>query len=62
MLQAMDAFAGGSAFPVIPEMNAYWDPMDTALKSVLDEGIDPAEVLQQALDSITEKIKEIRGQ
>ena len=62
MLQAMDAFAGGSAFPVIPEMNAYWEPMDTALKSVLDEGLDPAEVLQQAFDSITEKIKEIRGQ
>jgi len=62
MLQAVDAFAGGTAFPVIPEMGAYWGPMDTALKSVLDEGVDPAEVLQTAFDSITASIAEIRGQ
>jgi arabinogalactan oligomer/maltooligosaccharide transport system substrate-binding protein len=62
MLQAMDAFAGGAAFPVIPEMGAYWEPMDTALKSVFDEGADPAEVLQTAFDSITAAIEDIRGQ
>ena len=61
MLQATEAFAGGAAFPVIPEMGAYWGPMDTALKSVFDEGADPAEVLQQAFDSITAAIAEIRG-
>ena len=61
MLQATEAFAGGAAFPVIPEMGAYWGPMDTALKSVFDEGADPAEVLQQAYDSITAAIEEIRG-
>jgi maltose-binding protein MalE len=60
--QAVDAFAGGAAFPVIPEMGAYWGPMDTALKSVFDEGADPAAALQTAYDSITAKIKEIRGQ
>jgi arabinogalactan oligomer/maltooligosaccharide transport system substrate-binding protein len=62
MLQAMDAFAGGAAFPVIPEMGAYWEPMDTALKSVFDEGADPAEVLQTAFDSIAAAIEDIRGQ
>jgi maltose-binding protein MalE len=61
MLQAVEAFAGGAAFPVIPEMGAYWGPMDTALKSVFDEGADPAEVLQAAYDSITAAIAEIRG-
>ncbi|MGB9777540.1 MAG: sugar ABC transporter substrate-binding protein, partial [Anaerolineae bacterium] len=60
--QAMEAFALGTAFPVIPEMGAYWEPMDTALKSVFDEGADPAAALQQAYDSIVAKIKEIRGQ
>lgn len=59
--QAVEAFAGGTAFPVIPEMGAYWGPMDTALKSVFDEGADPAAALQTAYDSITAKIKEIRG-
>jgi arabinogalactan oligomer/maltooligosaccharide transport system substrate-binding protein len=62
MLQAMEAFAGGAAFPVIPEMGAYWGPMDTALKSVFDEGADPAEVLATAFDSITAAIAEIRGE
>ena len=61
MLQAVDAFAGGAAFPVIPEMGAYWESMDTALKSVFDEGVDPAEALQTAFDSITAKIEEIRA-
>jgi len=59
--QAVEAFAGGTAFPVIPEMGAYWESMDTALRSVFDEGADPAEALQKAYDSITAKIKEIRG-
>lgn len=62
MLQAVKAFELGTAFPVIPEMGAYWGPMDTALKSVFDEGADPAAVLQTAFDSITAGIKEIRGQ
>lgn len=60
--QAMEAFTLGTAFPVIPEMSAYWEAMDTALKSVFDAGADPAEALQKAYDSITAKIKEIRGQ
>ncbi len=62
MLQAVKAFELGTAFPVIPEMGAYWGPMDTALKSVFDEGADPAAALQTAFDSITAGIKEIRGQ
>jgi arabinogalactan oligomer/maltooligosaccharide transport system substrate-binding protein len=61
MLQAVEAFAGGVAFPVIPEMGAYWESMDTALKSVFDEGADPAEALQTAFDSVTAKIEEIRA-
>jgi basic membrane protein A len=59
--QATEAFELGTAFPVIPEMGAYWESMDTALKSVFDEGVDPADALQQAYDSITAKIAEIRG-
>ena len=61
MLQAVEAFALGAPFPVIPEMGAYWGPMDTAIKSVIDEGADPADVLAAAFDSITAAIEEIRG-
>jgi arabinogalactan oligomer/maltooligosaccharide transport system substrate-binding protein len=61
MAQAVEAFAGGAAFPVIPEMGAYWGPMDTALQSVFDEGVDPAEALQQAFETITAAIEDIRG-
>ena len=53
------AFAGGAAFPVIPEMGTYWGPMDTALKSVFDEGMDPAEALQTAYDTITQAIADM---
>ncbi len=62
MLQATEAFALGTAFPVIPEMGAYWDPMSTAIQSVTDEGTDPAEALDQAFETITAAIKDIRGE
>jgi len=61
MAQAATAFEGGAAFPVIPEMGAYWESMDNALKSVFDEGTDPVEALQTAYDNITAKIEEIRA-
>lgn len=61
MQQAAKAFELGTAFPVIPEMGAYWESMDNALKSVFNENADPAATLQKAHDSITAKIKEIRA-
>ena len=61
MAQAATAFEAGAVFPVIPEMGAYWESIDNALKSVFDEGADPAEALQTAYDSITAKIEEIRA-
>ncbi|MGW8251265.1 MAG: extracellular solute-binding protein, partial [Anaerolineales bacterium] len=60
--EAVAAFEGGTAFPVIPEMGAYWGPMDTALKSVFDEGGDPAFALAQAENSINAAVAEIRGE
>jgi maltose-binding protein MalE len=60
--QGAAALAGGAAFPVIPEMGAYWDPMNNALLSAITEGKDPAELLQAAFDAVTAKIAEIRGQ
>jgi maltose-binding protein MalE len=62
MNQAATAFEGGTAFPVIPEMGAYWGPMENAQKSVFDEGTDPAAALQQAYNSVTDAVAEIRGE
>lgn len=60
--QMIAAFAMGTAFPVIPEMGAYWGPMDTALKSVFDEGADPAAALQTAYDAIVAALEVMRAQ
>lgn len=57
---AVAAFATGAPFPVIPEMGAYWDPLNNALKKVMDEDADPAAVLLEAYDAIVAKIAEIR--
>ncbi|MEZ0396413.1 MAG: extracellular solute-binding protein [Anaerolineales bacterium] len=61
MQETVAAFAGGAPFPVIPEMGAYWDPMNNMLKLVMDEGADPAAALQDAFNSVTAKVAEIRG-
>ncbi len=60
--EAVAAFEGGTAFPVIPEMGAYWGPMDNALKGVFDQGSDPAEVLTAADEAVNAALPEIRGQ
>lgn len=60
--QAAEALVGGATFPIIPEMGAYWDPMDIALQSVFDEGADPGAALQQAYNSISLAIADMRGQ
>ena len=62
MKQAADAFAGGTAFPVIPEMGSYWGPMDTALKAVFDEGTAPEAALQQAYNTVSTAVNELHGQ
>jgi arabinogalactan oligomer/maltooligosaccharide transport system substrate-binding protein len=61
MSQAIAALAGGTPLPVIPEMEAYWEPMDTALKSVLNEKADPAAALEIARDSVNSAIANVRS-
>jgi arabinogalactan oligomer/maltooligosaccharide transport system substrate-binding protein len=60
--QVLVAFAGGTAFPVILEMGAYWDPVNNALLSAIEQGTDPAEALQAAHDAVVAKVAEIRGE
>ncbi len=62
MQQEVAAFAKGAAFPVIPEMGAYWDPGNNATKKVILEGMDPAAALQEMFDAITAALPGIRGE
>ena len=57
---AIAAFDKGVAFPVIPQMGAYWDPMNNAIKKVLDEGTDAAAALTEAFDAVTAKLAEMK--
>jgi arabinogalactan oligomer/maltooligosaccharide transport system substrate-binding protein len=59
--EAMVALEGGVNFPVIPEMNAYWGPMETAMRSVFDQDVNPADALAQAADIINTEVAKIRG-
>lgn len=60
--QVMEAFSGGTAFPVVPEMAVYWDPVNNALLSVIESGADPADTLQDAADVIKFNIDEMHGE
>jgi maltose-binding protein MalE len=50
--QAMRALAGGSPYPIQPEISFYTAPLDIALRSVFDAGVAPQEALQKAADAI----------
>ena len=60
--QAAAAFVNGTTLPVIPEMNAYWDPVNNALLAVVEGGIDPLEALSAAEAAVIANISEIRGE
>ena len=59
-MQAMNTFTGGAVFPINPEMRVYWDPVNNALLSVMEQGIEPAEALQSAHDEVAEALETIR--
>ncbi len=51
------ALEGGVPFPILPEIEAYEEPLSEALRAVFEQGADPAEALQQAYDAIVAKIQ-----
>ncbi len=59
MQQAVDAMAGRVSFPILPQLGAYWEPMDTALQSVFDGTATPSEALEQAHDSVLQGIRDM---
>jgi arabinogalactan oligomer/maltooligosaccharide transport system substrate-binding protein len=59
-VQVMETFNGGATLPVIPEMNVYWDPINKALLSVIEQGADAADALQIAHDTVETELEIIR--
>jgi len=54
--QAVAALSKGVPYPVIPEMEIYWEPMHDALIAVLENGVEPTIALQTASDLITDQV------
>jgi len=58
MSPVMQALLGGTAYPVHPNANLYWDPLETAMGYVFSKSALPAPALQQASDTINTRIQE----
>jgi arabinogalactan oligomer/maltooligosaccharide transport system substrate-binding protein len=52
MAQAITALTGGIAYPTFPQMAVYTAQMDVALKSIFEDGADPASALEAAAVAI----------
>jgi maltose-binding protein MalE len=61
MQQEMTAFKGAVAYPIRPEINAYWDPLQAAMLSVINSSADPTSALQQAFVDTKSKVAKIRA-
>jgi arabinogalactan oligomer / maltooligosaccharide transport system substrate-binding protein len=59
--QALKALLTGFAYPVRPEMAAYPTALDTALKSVFEDGVSPAVALQTAEQSILQELDAVKA-
>ncbi len=62
--QAMTALEGGAAIPPMANERywyAYLDAMDQAIEDVFEQGVDPAAALQDAYDTITARLLELRA-
>jgi ABC-type glycerol-3-phosphate transport system substrate-binding protein len=58
LAQGMAALAGGTAYPVEPEIVEYNLNLDIALRSIFEQNVPPAEALQIADDNIRQAIQE----
>jgi len=50
--QSMAALAGGATYPPVPQMTYYNLNLDIALRSIFEDGVEPAVALQTAEDAI----------
>ena len=50
--QAVTAFEKGTPYPISPETNLYWGPLEEAMRSVFEGEATPEEALKSAYDTI----------
>jgi ABC-type glycerol-3-phosphate transport system substrate-binding protein len=58
LLHIQQILAGSVVFTVLPTVEYYWDPMDSALTSVFDASADPAAALTLAEQTILDDLLE----
>jgi maltose-binding protein MalE len=61
LAQAAAACEGGTPYPILPEINAYWGPLETAMQSVFNKTAQPSTALQQAHNTISNTISDMRS-
>lgn len=61
MKETLLAYEKSIPLPVIPEMSAYWGPMEIALQTLINEDVDPTSAIQLAYIKIMTGIDEIRA-
>jgi ABC-type glycerol-3-phosphate transport system substrate-binding protein len=62
--QAMNAFKGGTTYPVVPDetiLTVYWNGLEPAMLDVFIRNIHPSTALQNAYDDIVIRLQEIQG-
>jgi maltose-binding protein MalE len=59
--QAMKAMAGGTTYPVRPEMAAYTAPLDGAIKAIFSDGVAPSDALQSASEAVRSALDALRN-
>jgi maltose-binding protein MalE len=59
--EAMEALAGGSTYPVLPEMAVYPPVMDDALQSVFNGSVPPDQALQTAEETIISVLDSLKS-
>lgn len=57
MLQALRAYELGVPYPVDPALQAYLDPLETAMRAAFDGLLTPQAALQRAYDEIMAKLE-----
>ena len=57
--QALNALAGGVAYPIQPQFSEYLNPLDQALRSVFDSGVLPEQALLTAEEAVRTALQNV---
>jgi maltose-binding protein MalE len=58
--QIMQAMKGATAYPIQPEVQAYWGPLEMAMTSVFDGSATPADALKKADADVRQQLPNFR--